>query len=490
MKYLAELLHHLEHRTVVNARKVRIEQLAYDSRRVCNNSLFFCLKGERFDGHDFALEAVERGAVALVVERELPMRVPQIVVPNTRKAMSRIAAAFYDNPSTKLKVIAVTGTNGKTSTTYMIKHVLEAAGCKVGVIGTLGVMVGDEKLSLELSTPTTPESADLQLALHTMREAGCSHVVMEVSSHALVTARVDDVTFDTAVFTNLTHDHLDYHRSLEAYRDAKAELFRRPLRCAVINKDDPVGQHMAGLTDAFKLFFSLNESNSACLTAEGITIASSGTCLDVCWQSQRQHVCLPIVGRFNIYNALAALGVALVMNIPLASAAEALASFPGVPGRFELIRQGQDFAVIVDYAHTPDALENVLRTAREFSTGKLIVVFGCGGDRDRAKRPKMGRVAAELADVVIVTSDNPRGEDPDAIITDILSGIGSHNVLLVIEPDRSKAIAAAIGMAQRGDTVVVAGKGHETYQIIGSQVLHFDDREVAKNAIIEVLKHA
>jgi UDP-N-acetylmuramoyl-L-alanyl-D-glutamate--2,6-diaminopimelate ligase len=432
---------------------------------VRGGTLFVALRGAHVDGHAFAPAAVAAGAAAVVVENELALDVPQIVVPDTRAAISRLADAFFERPSQTLRIAGVTGTNGKTTTVHLIAAIVGAAGSPCAVIGTLGAAFGDRRWPLG---NTTPLALELQALLAELRAAGAAAVAMEVSSHALALGRVDDVRFAVAAFTNLTRDHLDFHGSLTEYANAKRRLLGMAPQ-AVINLDDPVG---AAFAREFPQAATYAIDAPAQIRAQGVRLAADGSSFRV----DGSAVELPLRGRFNVYNALAAFGVARSLGIPDATIVRALARVDAVPGRMERIAElGID--AIVDYAHTPDALENVLRAARESTRGRVIVVFGCGGDRDPGKRAPMGEIAARLADRAIVTSDNPRSEDPAAIARAIAAG-GPGEIVL----DRRGAIRAAIAAAAAGDTVVVAGKGHETYQIVGDRVLPFDDREEVRAA--------
>ncbi len=437
-----------------------VTSLAYDSRAVTSGALFCCLVGATSDGHEFAAEAVGRGASALLVERPLPLPVPQVVSEDARRDMALLADAFHGHPSRALRVIGVTGTTGKTTTTHLVGAICEAAGWPADVIGTL------------TGQHTTPEAPDFQARLAAARDAGRLAVATEVSSHALALHRVDGTRFAVAVFTNLGRDHLDFHGSTERYFAAKARLFTPHLsERAVVNLDDVHGRLLADAATIPTIGFS-----QAALS--DVTITSTSHAYD--WQGVRVHVGLG--GDFNVSNSLAAATAGLALGIDPATIAAGLAGARPVPGRFEAVDAGQDFAVIVDYAHTPESLREVLRAARGTTIGRLVVVFGAGGDRDRDKRPQMGAEAAQLADLVVLTSDNPRSEDPAGIIADIAAGIPSGTDVRT-EPDRGSAIAAAIATARTGDVVVIAGKGHETTQTTGGTVVGFDDRAVARAAL-------
>lgn len=488
LNHLAKEL--LLHR-IVGDGGVNIEGIEADSRAVAPGQLFFCLPGHRVDGHDFAPQAQERGAVALVVSRELPLPATQLVVPDVRRALAVLADVWYGRPSRKLRPIGVTGTNGKTTTTYLIERILSDAGIAPGVIGTIEARYAGKSYPM---SGTTPDILPLQRLLGDMAEAGTDRAVMEVSSHALEQGRVWGTRFKTAVFTNLTQDHLDYHVTMEAYAEAKGLFFSRlgndygdgpgDRAYAVLNADDEASVRYAKQTAAEVVTYGIDQE--ADVRARNVRISARGTSFDVETFCGARPVQLRMVGKFNVYNALASLSAALCEGIGLNEAVASLEAVPGVPGRVEAVDEGQPYAVVVDYAHTPDGLDNVLRAVREIAEGKVICVFGCGGDRDRTKRPIMGRIAAELADVLLVTSDNPRTEDPLAILKDIEAGLKDASVdpgRYELEPDRGRAIHKAVEMASPGDVVLIAGKGHETYQIIGGATHDFDDRLTAREAI-------
>jgi UDP-N-acetylmuramoyl-L-alanyl-D-glutamate--2,6-diaminopimelate ligase len=453
---LERLIDALAPTDVVQRAPAEVLDLAYDTRKVERGALFFCVPGERADGHEFGAEAVARGAPALVVERPLDLAVPQLVVPSARAAMATAADVFFGEPTRELQVAGVTGTNGKTTTTFLLRSILEAAGRRPGLVGTIEARVGGERVKLER---TTPEAIDLQRLFRAMLDAGDRSCAIEASSHASELGRLDGTHFAVLVFTNLTHEHLDFHGTMERYFEAKRHLFA-PGVPAAVNVGDPWGRRLADeLGDALTFGFPAD--------AEIGPDALAG-------------VGLRLPGRFNVENALGAVAASRLLGIAEEAIAAGLEAVDGVPGRFELVDEGQPFTVVVDYAHKPDALANVLRTARELGDGRVICVFGCGGDRDREKRPLMGRVATELADLVVVTSDNPRSEDSRAIVDEILPGtIGE----VVVELDRRAAIAWAIEAAREGDVVVIAGKGHELGQEIAGEIHPFDDREVAREAL-------
>ncbi len=449
---------------------VEVESLAYDSRKVGPGTLFFCVPGEKVDGHEFGVAAVEAGAAALVVERELEVDVAQVVVADARAAMAPLAARFWGDPTGELRVVGVTGTNGKTTTAFLLREILEAAGVQCGLLGTVRQVVGGVEEEVER---TTPEAIDLQGTFRRMLEAGDKACVMEVSSHALALHRADSIHFELALFTNLTQDHLDFHADMEDYFRAKRLLFEIGPGAAVVNVDDPYGRRLAEEFDC--VTFSA-EGVNADFAATGVSFDVGGAEFSVGGMPVRTR--LP--GHFNVANALGAFAAARELGVSADDAAAGLARAERVPGRFEPIDEGQAFAVLVDYAHTPDSLENVLRAARRLSEGRVLAVFGAGGDRDRDKRPKMGRAGASLSDLAIVTSDNPRSEDPEAIIAEVLGGV-ENGANVEVEPDRRAAITLALGRAQPGDTVVIAGKGHEQGQEFeGGRKLPFDDREVAR----------
>jgi UDP-N-acetylmuramoyl-L-alanyl-D-glutamate--2,6-diaminopimelate ligase len=473
---------------------VEIRELAYDSRRVTDGTLFFCFPGEKTDGHEFAPAAVEAGAVALVVERELDLDVPQGVVGDARAAMAPLAAQFNGDPTSELSVVGITGTNGKTTTAFLVRHLLEAAGRRCGLLGTVQQVVGGRVEEVER---TTPEAIDLQGTFSRMLEAGDEACAMEVSSHALVLHRANAIHFAAKVFTNLSQDHLDFHADMDDYFSAKRLLFAgeggAPLielegGVSVLNVDDPYGRRLAeelsGGEEGERISFSAGGAE-ADLSARDVSFDAGGSRFRCLSPVGELEVKIPLPGEFNVANALAALSVAHALGVDLREAAAALASAEQVPGRFESIDEGQPFAVVVDYAHTPDSLENVLRAARRITAGRLISVFGAGGDRDREKRPLMGRAAADLSDVAVVTSDNPRSEDPAAIIDQILTGIAAEAPAdVAVEQDRRVAIATALGRAAPGDTVVIAGKGHEQGQEFeNGRKIPFDDRDVAREEL-------
>jgi UDP-N-acetylmuramyl-tripeptide synthetase len=479
-----------------------IHGLTHDSREVKPGDLFVCLAGASHDGHRFAAQALDSGAAALLVNEggldkagtEVPDSIVVITVPDTRKALPRAACALYRDPSQSMTMVGVTGTNGKTTTTRMVASILRASGMKVGTIGTLGAELDGSPMPSE---HTTPEADQLQALLAEMRDAGADAVVMEVSSHALAQNRTDGIAFSAAIFTNLTQDHLDFHGTMDVYFAAKARLFadyphRFPRHdgsgfVSAINVSAWEGQYLSSMAAGETVTFSFG-SQPASLKPEKVSVHPDYTEFEAVYSGPGHEFRVPIRlvvgGAFQVGNALAAIAATLGLGISWDKIAEGLAGMPPVAGRFESVPMGErGFSVIVDYAHTPDGLENVLRSARELNPARLLTVFGCGGNRDRTKRPIMGKLAAELSDVAVVTSDNPRHESPQAIIDEILTGIpqnGSAHAAVQVEPDRRKAIHLALSQAEPGDLVVIAGKGHEDYQIVGDQVLPFDDRQVAR----------
>jgi len=459
-----------------SAADVEISSLAYDNRLVTDGTLFFCVPGYTRDGHDFAGDAVSRGAVALVVERPTGAGAPEVHVPSVRAAMAPAAARFYGDPTARLETVGVTGTNGKTTTAFLMRALLEAGGRQTGLLGTVKSVIGGVEHEV---LRTTPEAIDLQRTFREMLDAGDQACVMEVSSHALTLHRADAIQFAAAIFTNLTQDHLDFHETMEEYFAAKRGLFTDLVpRFAVINVDDPYGARLAGELDG-AVTFALQADAS--YRAGAVHTGLDGSRLTVAAPDGVFELRSPLTGRFNVSNVLGAFATARSLGVDAELATEAIAAAGQVPGRFQAVSEGQDYAVLVDYAHTPDSLENVLRAARGLTEGRLHVVFGCGGDRDRGKRPLMGEIAARLADRVIVTSDNPRSEDPAAIIQEILVGSGSD---VEHEVDRRIAIDHAIATAAPGDVVVIAGKGHEQGQEFeGGRKIPFDDVTVVRESL-------
>src|SRR3954468_5221742 len=462
------------------APEVEVSGLAYSSASVTPGTLFFCVPGFKVDGHDFAPDAVDRGAVALVVERPLGLGVPEVLVDDVRAAMGPAAARFYGDPTRALRVVGVTGTNGKTTTAFLARSLLEAAGIRTGLLGTVTSVIAGREEPVER---TTPEGIDLQGIFARMEEGGDEACVMEVSSHALHMHRVDGIHFAVRIFTNLTQDHLDYHGSMDAYYEAKKLLFTREGGTPVINVDDPYGTRLAGEIEGATTFAIERDAD---YRARDVTFDVNGSAFTCRTPDGDVELTTRLPGLFNVENALGAVAAARALDVPIETIAAALAEAGRVPGRFEPVDEGQGFGVLVDYAHTPDSLENVLRAARRLTEGRVIAVFGAGGDRDRDKRPKMGRAGAELSDLTVVTSDNPRSEDPEQIVAEVAAGAegveGASELEVVV--DRRAAIALALGRAQPGDTVVIAGKGHEQGQEFeDGRKIPFDDREVAREEL-------
>ena len=456
-----------------NIQDVEITGVCYDTRTMSPGCLFVALPGYKTDGHKFIQTALERGAAAVLCRRPPEGQGPWLTTPDPRAALAMASANWFDHPARELTVLAVTGTNGKTTTTYLLKAMLEGVlGAKVGLIGTNQNMIGDQVLPAHR---TTPESWEVQHLLRQMADAGCSHVVMEASSHALVLHRLDGIRFAAGIFTNLTQDHLDFHRTMEAYRQAKGLLFRQCDR-AVLNLDDEAGRYYADTVPCPAFTYS-ECRDEADLTAKNLRLFPDRVEFEAVTMDAIARIKLPIPGGFTIYNALGVISCGLTLGLPLGQIAAALARARGVKGRIEVVPVPADYTVLIDYAHTPDALENILTTVRDFTKGRVICLFGCGGDRDRSKRPQMGAIAGQLADVAVVTSDNPRTEEPEAIIRDVLAGMAGTQAQCHVEPDRRKAISLALSLARTGDTVVLAGKGHETYQEINGVEHHLDERE-------------
>ena len=460
--------------------------LEYDSRRVGKDFVFFAFAGSRVDGRQFTQDALAKGALAIVSESPRPADFTGapgtwITVEHGRHALATAARNFYRHPDERVLFTGITGTNGKTTTAYLIETLLRAAGKITGLIGTIEYRLADE---IRPSPNTTPESLDLMRFAAELEARGGTHLITEVSSHALALGRVYGFQFHTAVFTNLTRDHLDFHGTMEEYGAAKRLLFAgRPApRWSVLNADDPVSKTMKPEdSDSRTIWYGLTED--AGLRAENIVSGFTGLTFEVTWSGRRAKVESPLLGRVNVSNILAALGAGLSYGLDLEAMASSVALCRAVPGRFEPVDLGQSFLVAVDYAHTDDALRNAIQTARSLAKGKVITLFGCGGDRDRTKRPLMGMAAAELSDFVVLTSDNPRSEDPLAIMTDAIVGLRRFDTRHVFEPDRGKAIQLAIREAQPGDVVLLAGKGHETYQVLKDRTIHFDDRETAREVL-------
>ncbi|HEV7966403.1 MAG TPA: UDP-N-acetylmuramoyl-L-alanyl-D-glutamate--2,6-diaminopimelate ligase [Candidatus Acidoferrales bacterium] len=480
---LAKLLRGTDARVSASQGDVQISGIAYDSRRVDPGTLFVAIHGEKTDGNRYASDAVGRGAVAIISEQEnpgtLPTEFPWVQVAGARKALAISAANFYLRPAEVLKLIGVTGTNGKTTTSYLVDSILRAAGCEVGLLGTIGYRLVSESRP---APNTTPESLDLQRYLAEIVRAGGTHAVLEASSHALAMDRLWGCPFAVAIFTNLTRDHLDYHKTFEEYFAAKRRLFEgtgaAAPSIAVLNRDDEYGQRLLGLASR-TLTYGLEPG--ADVTTRKPALSISGIEFVAETPAGKIEIRSKLVGRPNVYNILGAIGAGVALALPKEVIATGIAQLSAVPGRFERIDMGQPFLVIVDFAHTDDALRNLLATAKELNPdGRIVTLFGCGGDRDRTKRPLMGEAAGHASDIVVLTSDNPRSEDPLLIINDVIVGVQRTRAKLFIEPDRQKAIEVALDEARSGDIVLLAGKGHETYQVLRDRTIELDDREVAR----------
>lgn len=449
-----------------------------NSAAVQKGCLFICIKGTRFDGHDFAAQAVRDGAAAVIAERDVGLQ-NQILVNDSRTAYASVCAKWFGNPADDMTLVGVTGTNGKTSVTYMMKQILEKAGYKVGLIGTIQNMIGQETAAAKNTTPDAYELNELFLR---MKQAGCTHVVMEVSSHALDQYRVYRLNFAVAVFTNLTQDHLDYHHTMENYLAAKKRLFSM-CQTAVVNQDDPYAEQL--VKDLSCKVVTYSTGNESTYSAKAIHYYPASVEYELVSNDILRHIRVHVGGKFSVYNSMAAATALLQLGLSDTCIAEALDDLTGVKGRAEVVPTDRDFTVIIDYAHTPDGLKNILETFKECKKNRLIVLFGCGGDRDKTKRPLMGGIAMRLADYCIITSDNPRSEDPKAIIDDILAGISGINTPYKVIENRIDAIHYAVSMAEKDDIIVLAGKGHETYQILKDGTIHLDEREIVRDALTE-----
>jgi len=486
---LKTLIGSLQPYTVYDGEDAEIVSIENDNRKVKKGSLFICIKGFTVDGHRFAKQAYEAGAAAIVAEKPLDLPIPVIVVKDTKKASSILADAFYKHPTKSLQLVGITGTNGKTTTSHLVEAILKEAKQKTGIIGTMYTKINDE---IQETKNTTPEPVTLQKVFHQMVKKEVETAVMEVSSHALVEGRVHGCDYDVAVFTNLSQDHLDFHGTMEEYKRAKGLLFTRlgntfskeKPKYAILNSDDPVSGEYEQQTAALVLTYGID--HKADVRATNITINARGTNFQLHTPFGEFPVSIKMIGKFNVYNALASIAAGIAMRIPISVIIKAIEKVEGVSGRFETVQHGQNFAVIVDYSHTPDSLENALRTVKEFAEKDIYVVVGCGGDRDKTKRPLMAKIACEHATHAIFTSDNPRSEEPLQILKDMEAGVPDETYTLI--EDRKEAIFYAVSQAKENDVILIAGKGHETYQLIGSKVLDFDDRLVAKEAIEEQKK--
>ena len=470
---LSALLQDVETKSVYTT-DPEITNITDNSQKVRSSGLFVCIRGSGYDGHDFAQKAMDRGAVAVICERDLGIK-NSIIVENSRKAYAEICAVFYGSAHKTLRMVAVTGTNGKTTTSYIIRKILENSGCKTGLIGTVNVVIGKEKYPADL---TTPDPADLHRYLMLMKIAGCEACVMEVSSQALAQLRVYGINFDCAVFTNLSPEHLDYHKSMQEYAKAKAVLFEN-CKVSVINEDDEFSELMKKRAVGMVVTYGVNEK--ADFFADKLKLSPDGVSYRLNFKGKENYITFDGLGKFSVYNSLAALSVASVIGVDIDKAIRAVARFDGIAGRMERVENSQGINVIIDYAHTPDSLENALKTLKSVYSGRLITVFGCGGDRDKDKRPLMGQIASENSYFVFVTSDNPRTEDPEEIIREIVQGISGKNYFRIT--DRKLAIKSALYSAKVGDTVLIAGKGHEKYQILGTQKIYFNEREIIRNLL-------
>jgi UDP-N-acetylmuramoyl-L-alanyl-D-glutamate--2,6-diaminopimelate ligase len=484
-KNIKNLIAGIEITESLGNRDLAIENIAFDSRKVRQDGLFIATPGESHDGGAFIKEALDKGAIAIITETSLESlsllhidneNITVLSVADSRKSLAVVSANFYENPSTHLNLTGITGTNGKTTLTYILEALAKADGRDAGVIGTIDCRFGKTKIP---SAMTTPESLDLNLNLRQMVDAGVTDCFLEVSSHALSQKRVCDMNFDVGIFTNLSRDHLDFHSNMEEYKSAKAELFRgNKVKTPIVNIDDAAGKEFAAELKGNVV--STGIKNSADYSAENISLTAVGSRFTLKTPNGSTKIRTNLLGEHNIYNLLSASAYALIQGMSLDMIQSTFRNIPSIPGRFESIRKGQNFSVVVDYAHTEDALSKAITTAKAFTEGKVIVVFGCGGDRDKGKREGMGRVAIEKADFSVITSDNPRTEDPEKIVSDILKGIpasASHTAII----NRREAIEHAISRAEKNDLVLIAGKGHEDYQILGTQKKHFDDREVARD---------
>lgn len=476
---LSELLKDVEVKEIVGNQQLAVTGVSFDSRLVAPGNLFVCITGFESDGHAFAPMAIEKGAAVIVCEKDLrELGVTCVIVENSRAALAKIAANYYGHPEQKFCLIGVTGTNGKTTVTYLIKSVLEAMGKKVGLIGTNQNMIGNEVIP---SKRTTPDSLELMRLFSRMAEASVDYVVMEVSSHSLVLDRVSACTFQVGGFTNITQDHLDFHKTMEEYLEAKGELFRISKK-GVLNADDKSVTRLREIATCEELL-TYGENPESDIAVSEVELKENGVFFTMVYQGKTYQVELGIPGKFSVYNALTALGCLVQAGIPMEEAVRCLKKARGVKGRVELVETGKEFSVIIDYAHTPDGLENVIGTIRGFAKGRVITLFGCGGDRDKTKRPKMGKIASELSDFSILTSDNPRTEDPNAIIEDVLVGVKEGGGAYTVIPNRFEAIEYALDFAEKDDIILLAGKGHETYQILADRTITFDEREIVRKLL-------
>ncbi|MBP1743715.1 MAG: UDP-N-acetylmuramoyl-L-alanyl-D-glutamate--2,6-diaminopimelate ligase [Firmicutes bacterium] len=481
MMKLNDLLRGLKYELLQGDAGAEISKLEYDSRKIGEGDAFVCVKGYQTDGHGYAGSAAEKGAKVIICQDEVAAEpgITYVRVEDTRKALAVAASNFYGNPKDRLKLIGVTGTNGKTTSTFIIKSILEAAGFKTAIIGTIANYIGERKLE---ASRTTPESLELHKLFRDMADEGVKYCVMEVSSHSLYLDRVYGLEFSQGIFTNLTQDHLDFHETFENYYKAKLMLFQNSLN-SVINLDSEYGSRLLG--DIQGRVTTYSAEKEADVAGSSLRLHSRGVEFSLAYKGESRKININIPGKYNVENALGSAAACLSEGITLDTVKQGLEKMLCVPGRCEIVNQGFSlgFDIIVDYAHTPDGLENILETAREFTEGRLIAVFGCGGDRDRTKRPIMGRIGTDLSDIAIITSDNPRTEDPEAIIKDVVAGISKDNYIIV--ENRREAIKKSIELARSGDVIVIAGKGHEDYQILKTGKIHFDEREIVKEILEE-----
>lgn len=480
---LSELIKDIDIKEIIGNTDVNVNKIAFNSAEVKAGCVFVCIKGLKADGHDFVQDALDKGAVAIIAEHKIPdIAVNTVVVENTRLALAKISAVFYDYPYRKFKLIGITGTNGKTTSTYLIKSVLEYNGYKVGLIGTNQNMIGDEIIP---SHHTTPDSLELMKLFSKMAEEEADYVVMEVSSHSIDQDRVSACEFYTVAITNVTQDHLDYHKTMENYVEAKAKLFMLS-KFGLVNNDDESEAVVKKNATCKILTYSVDASSD--IVAENVVMDSKGVSFDLCYEGNKTKMNLSIPGKFSVYNALTSIGCLMTLGFSLDKIAEGLKKAQGVKGRIEVIPLNEDYTVIIDYAHTPDGLLNIIQTIRGFAKGRVVTLFGCGGDRDKTKRPIMGKIAGELSDYCIVTSDNPRTENPSEIIKDILKGIKETDCGYTVVENRFDAIEYALDHAQKDDIILLAGKGHETYQILNGRTIVFDEREIVIKLLQDSIK--
>lgn len=478
---LSDILSSINYEILQGNVEVDVKKIQYDSRKVESNDVFFAISGFSVDGHNFVDKAIDKGATVIVVEKEVTLRqgVTYVKVDNGRRALAMAASNYYDNPSRKMKIIGITGTNGKTTSAFMIKGILEEAGYKVGLIGTIANYIGSREIHAER---TTPESLELQELFNEMVSEKVDYCVMEVSSHSLELDRVYGIEFTEGIFTNLTQDHLDFHKTFENYFLAKSKLFKMS-KNSVINMDDEYGRRLENIISSGITTYSIE--NESMLKGENIDLESTGIKFKVKIHEKLNDFEVSIPGRFNVYNALGCIGATLNEGVDIETIINGLSKVT-VPGRCEnlTLGRGLNFQVIRDYSHTPDSLEKILENLRELTKGRLICVFGCGGDRDKTKRPIMGKIGTELSDIAIITSDNPRSEEPEAILKDIVAGVSTDNYKLI--ENRKEAIKEAMNIAKQDDVIVIAGKGHETYQVLKDKTIHFDEREIVLDLIEEL----